>query len=194
MSIRVMSGAARGRWLRATPEGYEVRPILNRIRKSLFDILRPRIREALFLDLYAGTGAVGIEALSEGARKVVFVDENPSSIKMVEKNVQALNFSDRAEILLGDATKSLVWLAREKFDIIFLGPPYKDAQKKPLTLSAKTLNRIVEAGLLKPGGMVVAQRFIKEPLEGLDPRWDRYRENKYGDSVLSFFRLKEASL
>lgn len=180
--------------MRATPEGYEVRPILNRIRKSLFDILRPRIREALFLDLYAGTGAVGIEALSEGARKVVFVDENPSSIKMVEKNVQALNFSDRAEILLGDATKSLVWLAREKFDIIFLGPPYKDAQKKPLTLSAKTLNRIVEAGLLKPGGMVVAQRFIKEPLEGLDPRWDRYRENKYGDSVLSFFRLKEASL
>jgi 16S rRNA (guanine966-N2)-methyltransferase len=189
--LRIQSGIARGRRLKALPKGLEVRPILARIRKSLFDILRPRMPGALFLDVYAGTGTVGLEALSNGARRAVFIDASRDSCRMIERNATDLGFADRVDVRPGDGTRNLFFLSGEPFDLIFMGPPYKDEQKRPLALTVPTLARIAEAKILKPTGWVIGQHHENESLKGLAPCWDMFRQNVYGDSLLSFFRLKE---
>ncbi len=188
--LRIQSGEAKGRKLKPVPTGHEVRPILARIRKSLFDILRPRLADTLFLDLYAGSGTVGLEALSNGARRAVFIEGDRVLCRVIEKNLALAGFADRAEVRHGDATKNLLYLSPDKFDFIFLGPPYKDTEKTPLALTVPTLGRIEEADILSPTGWVIGQHHKKEPLTGLSPRWEIFRENKYGDSVLTFFRMK----
>ncbi len=190
--IRVQSGAARGRRLKALPAGLEVRPILARIRKSLFDILRPRLADTRFLDLFAGTGAVGIEALSNGAARAVFVDLHRSSLKMIERNLAELGFAAQAEVVQGDATKNLVWLGREPFALIFMGPPYKDERKRPLALTIPALKAVNAAGLAAPGAWIIGQHHEKEILKDLPEDWEIFRQNNYGDSVLTFFRKKGA--
>lgn len=193
MSLRIQSGSAGGRRLKSPPKGAEVRPILARIRKSLFDILRPRLSGAAFLDLYAGTGTVGLEALSNGARRAVFLDMDGRCCRVIEENAARLGVSDKVEVHRSDATKSLAWLGRGTFDIVFLGPPYKDEAKRPLALTVPTLARVAEAGLLAPSGWVIGQRQEKEPLAGLAPAWELFREKEYGDTTLAFFRLKQAA-
>jgi 16S rRNA (guanine(966)-N(2))-methyltransferase RsmD len=193
MSLRIQSGTARGRLLKATPKGLEVRPILARIRKSLFDILRPRMEGALFLDIFAGTGTVGLEALSNGARRAVFVDVDRNSLRMVETNVAHLGFAGRAEMVRADASRDLKALGGRTYDIIFLGPPYKDEKRIPLALSVPALTRVAEARLAGPDTWVILQRHENESLEGLDAGWEMFRENVYGDTLLSFFRRKEPS-
>jgi 16S rRNA (guanine966-N2)-methyltransferase len=191
MPLRIQSGSARGRSLRGLPKGYEVRPILARIRKSLFDILRPRIAGAQFLDLFAGVGTVGLEALSNGASRVVFVDIDKHSLRNIKKNVGILGFAERCEIHKGNATESLLWLGGVKFDLVFMGPPYKDEKKNPLALTVPTLGRLLEAGLVGPESWIIGQHHKKETLEGLPDHWEVFRQNKYGDSLLTFFRLRK---
>ncbi len=190
MTLRVQSGSARGRRLKAVPGGREVRPILARIRKSLFDILRPRIEGALFLDLFAGTGMVGIEALSNGAARATFVDRASSSLRMIETNVAFLGFAERSEVLRADVARDLRALAGRRFDLIFLGPPYKDEKAVPLALSVPALSRVAEAGLAGPETWVVLQHHDKESLDGAEARWEKFREKEYGDTTLSFFKLR----
>ncbi|MGQ0644154.1 MAG: 16S rRNA (guanine(966)-N(2))-methyltransferase RsmD [Elusimicrobiota bacterium] len=191
--MRIQSGSARGRKLKSRPKGYEVRPILARIRKSLFDILRPRIGGTAFLDLYAGIGTVGLEALSNGASRAVFVDIDKTSLQRIQRNTEDMRFLDRAEIRRGDATQNLLWLGGRTFDLIFLGPPYKDESKNPLALTVPTLSRILEAGLAGPDTWIIAQHHKKESLDAAPPALELFRRNVYGDSVLSFFRLKPAA-
>ncbi|HRY28554.1 MAG TPA: 16S rRNA (guanine(966)-N(2))-methyltransferase RsmD [Elusimicrobiota bacterium] len=188
--LRIQSGIARGRLLVGLHAGVDVRPILARIRKSLFDILRPRLAGSFFLDLFAGTGAVGLEALSNGAARAVFVDGNRRCCRAIEGNAARLGFADQAEVHCGDITKSLAWLKGRPFDLVFLGPPYKDAEKSPLALTIATLMRVEEAGLLAPGGWVIAQHHKKEPVDDVSGKWEMFRRNYYGDSVLSFFQFK----
>jgi 16S rRNA G966 N2-methylase RsmD len=109
---------------------------------------------------------------------------------MVETNLAVLGLSDFGDVHRGDATASLVFLRSQSVDIIFLGPPYKDEQKRPLALTVPTLSRIEEAGLAGPQTVVVGQRHAKESLKGLSPRWEQTRENKYGDTLLTFYRWK----
>lgn len=185
--IRIIGGEARGRALKTFKEDdLSVRPILARIKKSLFDILAPRIGGARFLDLFAGTGAVGIEALSRGASSVDFVEDSPRSLGLIKDNLAMLGWTDRARIHRADVTKGLSWLPGP-FDIIFLGPPYKDAAKKPLALTGITLTHIVTAGLLAPDGIIVGQHHEKEAVtapEGLT----MFRRETYGDTKVSFFK------
>jgi 16S rRNA (guanine966-N2)-methyltransferase len=189
--MRILSGSAKGRPLKSLPKGYELRPILARIRKSLFDILRPRLDGALFLDLFAGIGTVGFEALSNGARRVVFVDAEKSSLTHIQKNAATLGFTDQVDIRAGDATRNLFWLSGQKFDFIFMGPPYVDAEKKPLALTVPALTRIDEANIAGPHTWVIGQHHEKEPIDGIPERWEIFREKEYGDSVLTFFRMKQ---
>jgi 16S rRNA (guanine966-N2)-methyltransferase len=188
MSMRVQSGSARGRSIKALPSGPEVRPILARIRKSLFDILRPRLGGARFLDLFAGTGTVGIEALSNGASSAVFVDASPASCRMIEKNLDALGFLNRARVVRADVVGQLNLLRGTPFDIIFMGPPYKDQDRSPLALTVPAIRAVDHNKLLGENGIVVGQHHKKEPVTDLPPGWDLYRQNAYGDSTLSFFR------
>ncbi len=138
-----------------------------------------------FLDLYAGTGSVGLEALSQGASLVVFVESNRICVQTIEDNLKRLGWADRAKVYHRDVTQGLSYLDQE-FDVIFMGPPYRDATQSALALTSRTLT-VIEAGpILAEGGLVVAQHHAKENLGSLDP-WKLIRQTKYGDSRLSFF-------
>lgn len=188
--IRILGGEARGRQLKTLKiDDLSIRPLLGRIKKSLFDILRPKLPGAAFLDLFAGTGAVGIEALSQGARRAVFVELSPRSLGLIRENLKMLGWNGRAEVHRADVTKGLGWL-NERFDIVFMGPPYKDEHKRPLALTVHALRAVAEAGLLAPGGLIVSQHHDKEAVS-VPPGLERYRQEKYGDTIVSFYRLAE---
>jgi len=185
--LRILSGDAKGRCLKTLKiDDLSVRPMLGRMKKSLFDILRPRLEGSEFLDLFAGTGAVGLEALSNGARRAVFVEQSPVSLKLIKDNLDMLGWGARGLIQRADITKGLGWL-KFKFDIIFMGPPYKDDNKRPLALRIPTLNAVAAAGLLLDDGLLICQHHKTEPV-GPPEGFEMYRQEKYGDTLVSFFR------
>jgi 16S rRNA (guanine966-N2)-methyltransferase len=190
--MRIIAGTARGRKILSVPKKMvSVRPISGRIRQSLFDILRPRITAARFLDIFAGTGAVGLEALSRGAERVVFIERDPRCVEVIEKNLARVGWADKGRALRGDATSPLSWIPHragvDEFDLVFMGPPYKDDQKRPLALSTGVLAHLASAKLLAKGGWIVAQHHAKEI--ALAPAGlENFRQARYGDSRLSFFR------
>jgi 16S rRNA (guanine(966)-N(2))-methyltransferase RsmD len=186
--MRIIAGSAKQRSLKSPPESTGVRPILARIKKSLFDILRPWLEGAEFLDLYAGSGAVGLEALSRGARFATFVDMNPSCLNVVRQNLIKLQLFERSRLVRADITKDLSY-AGGPFDLIFMGPPYHDQAWKALALTLPTLKEILRVGLLKPDGIVIGQHHMKEPVTET-PEWDLYRQESYGDTRLSFFKRR----
>lgn len=191
---KVIGGEFRGRVLDSVPDSLFIRPILARIKKSLFDILQPRIPNSSFLDLFAGSGSVGLEAISRGAKKVIFVELNPRTRKRLESVLE--NWSDQNpdffankewQVYCRDVRNGLDWL-EAGFDIIFSGAPYVDMQKKQLLFVESLLERIHQDGILNPGGIFVAQHHKKESFRVLEP-WRLSRQEKYGDSLLSFFSL-----
>jgi 16S rRNA (guanine966-N2)-methyltransferase len=183
--MRIIAGSAKRRSLKTPSAASGVRPMLGRIKKSLFDIIRLRLVDAQFLDLYAGSGSVGIEALSRGASHVTFVDMNPLALSVIRQNLSRLQLFNRSRVVKADATKPLTHLGGP-FDLIFMGPPYHDARWNALVLTDPTLNAIAQSNILKPGGWVIGQHHAKEP-PAKDPRWKMFRQEKYGDTRLSFF-------
>jgi 16S rRNA (guanine(966)-N(2))-methyltransferase RsmD len=159
---------------------------LGRIKKSLFDILTPRLPNCRFLDLYAGTGAVGLEALSRGAAHASFVERDSLSLRFLQENITHLGFDKQAAIVRANITGNLSFLAGP-FDLIFMGPPYKAEDRTALALVHPTLDAIAKNALLTPGGLVVAQHHKKEPVNAT-PEWDLVRREIYGDSTVSFFK------
>ncbi|MGH9390962.1 MAG: 16S rRNA (guanine(966)-N(2))-methyltransferase RsmD, partial [Vicinamibacteria bacterium] len=123
--MRIIAGEAKGRNLAAL-RGLRTRPTAARVREALFDLLGDRIRGASMIDLFAGTGGVGIEALSRGARRVVFVEKDAGALRVLRKNIDLCRFSERAELLAGDVRSALRKLSRasEPFDFLFVDPPY----------------------------------------------------------------------
>jgi 16S rRNA (guanine(966)-N(2))-methyltransferase RsmD len=186
--MRIIGGSAKRRSIKSPSEAQGVRPILARIKKSLFDILRLRLGEADFLDLYAGSGSVGIEALSQGARFATFVDANPNCLSIIRQNLSKLQLFERSRLVRADVVKNLSY-AGGPFDIIFMGPPYHDQKWNALFLTMPTLNEIARLDLLKPDGVVIGQHHMKEPVAAT-PEWDMYRQESYGDSRLSFFKRR----
>ena len=186
--MRIIGGTAKRRGLKSPSPSTGVRPILARIKKSLFDILRPRLEGADFLDLYAGSGAVGLEALSRGARYVTFVDMNPNCLSIIRQNLSKLDLFDRARLVRADVLKSLAFVGGP-FDLIFMGPPYHDQAWHALFLTQPTLRDIARYQLLKPEGIVIGQHHAKEPPVDL-PEWEMYRQESYGDTKLSFFKRR----
>lgn len=131
--MRVITGQARGRRL-ISPEGYDVRPTTDKVKESLFNIIQFRLDGASVLDLFAGSGQLGIEALSRGAEKAVFVDSSRKSLDVVKKNIELCRFSSQAQTFLCDAA-AFLRTTKEKFDIVILDPPYH----KNLCISALEL-------------------------------------------------------
>lgn len=181
MPIKIIAGSAKGRKLKSLPPE-KTRPLLARIKKSLFDILGNKVKNATFLDLYAGTGSVGIEALSRGAKEVVFIDNNSQAVRTIEENLKQLGFKERAKILRRDILRDLP--LRGKFDLIFIAPPYK------LELILPTLKVIVERELIAPEGWTICQRHFREKLPEEYFSLEIFREEKYGDTWLSFYQNK----
>jgi 16S rRNA (guanine966-N2)-methyltransferase len=183
--MRVIAGEAKGRKLLSV-SGQATRPITDRVKESLFNILGRQIVDALFLDLFAGTGSVGIEALSRGARRAVFVERNRQALKVIAENLKRTGLADRAKVVSSDVFKFLREEFDAKFDIVYLAPPqYKG-------LWAKTLLALDGWELLADGGLIIAQIHPKEftPLDLTSLQLADQR--KYGSTLLCFYTQPEA--
>ncbi len=182
--MRVIGGAARGRKLLSVP-GQGTRPIADRVKESLFNILGPEVEGCLFLDLFAGTGSVGIEALSRGARQAVFVEQDRRAVKVIGNNLQRTGLAEGAKVIRADVFKFLRQPPAEKFDIIYVAPPQYRG------LWARTLHALERRDILAEDGLVVVQIHPKEfePLNLGDLRLIDQR--RYGSTVLCFYARTE---
>lgn len=173
--MRVIGGEFRSRRLKTLP-GLKLRPAPDRLREALFDVLAPRIPGCTFLDAYAGSGAVGIEALSRGAARAIFLEKNRAAVRIIQQNLKALGLESRAEVVHGQA---LIRLAQHPADIVFLGPPYNVEEEYEAAL-----------GLLgeAPPALVVAQHAARFSLKDDYGALRRFRVLRQGHNALSFFR------
>jgi len=185
--MRVIAGEAKGLRLH-TPKGLRVRPTSDRARESLFSILGSRLPGARFLDLYAGTGANGIEALSRGTRACVFVDEDARSVALIKRNLVATGFEDRATVIRGALPEQLKHFKGKHgaFDIIFADPPYVSQDYETL------LAVIDKEKLLAETGLMVVEHASRRDLAAALGDFVRIRRAKYGDTALSFYRASES--
>ncbi len=179
--MRVIAGKARGRKLLSVP-GDRTRPITDRVKSALFDILGPKVVGAVFLDLFAGTGAVGIEALSRGAAKAVFVERDPKVLRVLRENLRRTGLAEQAVVVQDDVFRFLNRPPGEKFDIIYIAPPQYRG------LWAKTLLALDEGGFLAEEGLAVAQIFPKEFEELPLKRLVLEDQRRYGSTMLCFYR------
>ena len=185
--MRISAGDHRGRRLRS-PRGRQTRPTSEFLRQAVFNMLAAQVQGARFLDLFAGTGAVGLEALSRGASAVTFVEGEPRAVKSLRANVDALSFSGRARVIAGDALPMLARLeaAGTAFDIIFMDPPYAG------DLAARCMERLARGGILSENGILVVQAFHKTVLPERAGLLARVRERRYGESALVFYTKNRA--
>lgn len=181
-SITITSGTLRGRRIQ-TPEGSQTRPLLTRLRKSLADILRPRLAQARVLDLFGGSGAIAFELLSNGAAAAVVVELTPKTASLIKLNAQALGVAQAVEVVQGDGVASLGSLARKKeaFDIVIVAPPYG------LGLQQKAVAAFARHSLLKPGGVIIVQREEREPQVAPSEGLSLMRTRSYGRTVFDFY-------
>ena len=178
--MRVISGKARGVNLK-TPEGVLTRPTIDRVKEALFSIINFDIPASNVLDLFGGTGQLGIEALSRGAKSAVFVDQREDACKLIKENLKRTKLEQDAKVVRMDYLDYLK-RCKEKFDIIFLDPPYAEV------FLENALKCITEIDILQSGGIIVAER----PL-GKDLPWDfegytRSKDYKYGKVLLTIYR------
>lgn len=179
--MRVISGKARGTRLKRVP-GDSTRPIMDRVKESLFNILGDVTGER-WLDLFAGTGQVGIEALSRGAAELVFIDKVRPAIRTIEENLRAARLADGAEVVQGDAFHFLRREGVRPFDLIYVAPP----QYKGLWEEVMQLLDADPARLLTENGVVVVQIDPKEYQPVQLQRLDLYDERRYGNTLLLFY-------
>ena len=178
--MRVITGTARGVQLK-TPEGMTTRPTADRVKEALFSIIQFEVPGARVLDLFGGTGQLGIEALSRGAKSAVFVDAGEPACKLIRENLKRTRLEQQASVIRSDYLQYLK-RSREQFDIILLDPPYAEV------FLENALKCITEIDILQSGGIIVVER----PL-GKDLPWDfegytRSKDYKYGKTLLTIYR------
>ena len=183
--MRVIAGAAKGHNLQ-TIEGLTTRPTTDRIKETLFNIIAFDLPECSFLDLFAGSGGIGIEALSRGASEAVFVDASAECQAVITDNLKHTKLQDRAKLMKTDVLSALDKLAAEgkSFDIIFMDPPYESELYGPV------LQKIVETGILKLEGYIITERSSQIPLE-IPAGMEVLREKAYKTTILTFLGLEE---
>ena len=187
--MRVISGKYRGRKLKG-PKGMELRPTGDRLKETLFNILNPRILGAVLFDIFAGAGGIGIEALSRGAGKVVFVDRGSDANSLIRQNLQTCGVVDDFLIIREDVFTTLRSLARQRIraDIVFFDPPY-DWQ-----YYADLLKLTFKPELVSPDSWVIIEHGRKAVLPESGEGYDRYRVVRQGDNCLSFYRKLQQNM
>jgi 16S rRNA (guanine(966)-N(2))-methyltransferase RsmD len=184
--LRVIAGSAKGRRL-ATLRTLALRPTPDRVREALFNILGARIDGAAVLDLCAGSGAIGLEALSRGARQAIFVEAHAPACRLIESNLRLCGMSAHAAVWCRDLLEALhaLKMQGQAFEVIFLDPPYRTS------LGEDALQQLADGRLLAPPGQVIAEHFFKRELQERYGRLQRVRVARFGDVALSFYRLED---
>jgi 16S rRNA (guanine966-N2)-methyltransferase len=185
--MRVIAGQFRSRPLIA-PKGFDTRPTSDRLRETLFNVLAPRIASSVFLDLYAGSGAVGIEALSRGAQQSIFVENAEPALRVIRANLSSLGIHGGYALEASSAASALKRLAASGTvaDLVFLDPPYSNTDEYESTLA---LLGGECRQLLAPGAIVIAEHLKKLDLDESYGSLHRFRTLKQGDSILSFYSI-----
>ena len=178
--IRVIAGIYKGKRLKKVPSS-RVRPMPHKLRETMFNIIQDDVKSSLFLDGFAGTGSVGIEALSRGAEKVVFVDEFFPAVKVIKSNLAKIEVDEKARVMHKEFNRAVIQLAQEgmKFDVIFLDPPYRLLDER------NPLKVIKKREILKPGGRIILRRHYKTQFDA--KYFKLRRQAKIGDDTLAFY-------
>jgi len=182
--VRIIGGEKKGRKL-VRWRGLPVRPLRDRVRTALFDVLKDFVPDSDVLDLFAGTGAVGLEALSRGARRATFVERSPRVGQLIRHNVCQLGYLQQTRIIIGDAVQQVRELAKaeERFDLVYVGAPYGTG------LGQGALLALAEHSPLSPGAVVVVEMQEREFLEDQHAPLQREQSRTYGETRLDFFRF-----
>ena len=178
--MRVISGCARGVRLK-TPEGLKTRPTADRVKEAMFSIIQFDLPGAKVLDLFGGTGQLGVEALSRGASSAVFIDESDRACKLIKENLHLAKFSEKGRVIRSDYM-SFLKNAAEKFNIIFLDPPYAEV------FLENSLKIITEIDILQSGGIIVTERPLGKELPWNFHGFLRSKDYKYGGTLLTIYR------
>ena len=178
--MRVITGKARGVVLK-TPDGMATRPTTDRVKEAMFNIIQFEIPAARVLDLFGGTGQLGIEALSRDAKSAVFVDEREEACKLIRENLKKTKLEQYGRVVRSDYMAYLK-TCREKFDIILLDPPYAEV------FLENSLKMITEIDILQSGGIIVTERPIGKELPWEFPGYNRSRDYKYGKTLITIYK------
>lgn len=178
--MRVITGKAKGISLK-TPNGMATRPTADRVKEAMFSIIQFDIPAASVLDLFGGTGQLGIEALSRDAKRAVFVDEREDACKLIRENLKRTKFEQMGKVVRSDYLAYLC-SCREKFDIIFLDPPYAEV------FLENSLKMITEIDILQSGGIIVAERPLGKELPWEFDGFVRSKDYKYGKTLITIYR------
>jgi 16S rRNA (guanine(966)-N(2))-methyltransferase RsmD len=186
--MRVIAGIYKGRRLK-TLEGSSVRPTSDRLRETIFNILTPRIEGARFMDLCAGSGAIGIEALSRGAQYVTFIESSIKAARVISENLRNCGIRRDYRVINRDAIRALKGLASEnaQFDIIYFDPPYSSELYTP------AMWVIAKHGLLAEGGVLIVEHRRQSPLAANYDQLRPYRQLEQGETRLTFFGVEAAA-
>ncbi|MCR8845396.1 16S rRNA (guanine(966)-N(2))-methyltransferase RsmD [Paenibacillus sp. SC116] len=187
--MRVISGTARGRSLKAVP-GMNTRPTTDKVKEALFSMIGPYFDGGTALDLFAGTGGLGIEALSRGIDHAVFIDMDPKAIETIKHNVNAARVAEKAEIFRNDAKRALKAIAKRdmKFDLVFMDPPYR------MTDADEMLTTMLEQEMLSEHAIVVIEHDSNYTYPEQIGSMDCFRNAKYGEIALSLYKKKQDEL
>lgn len=183
--MRVISGTARGKKLNSL-EGLETRPTLDRVKEALFNILQFNLKDASILDLFSGSGALGIEALSRGAKDAVLCDNSRKAVQIINKNLEETRLVDKAKVINKDYIETIKQLYKQsqKFDIIFLDPPYKS------NCVINSIENILKYNLLKEDGIIIVETDDKNKIDEIkkNNKLEVYDTRKYGIVLIIFIR------
>jgi len=184
--VRVIAGKAKGKRLKA-PSGLDTRPLTDMIKEALFNVIGDKIIEASFLDLFAGSGSAGIEALSRGASRVIFIDSSKEASRIIRDNLNNCGFKESSEVYRNDVFKAINILNKRNlaFDIIYLDPPFKNEK-----IFDRVIRAMDETELLDEQGILIIRTPKGKEMPVKLSNLEEYRETNYGESTLHYYRSK----
>jgi len=182
--VRIISGSKKGHKLEIPSTS--IRPTIDRVKEALFSIIGEEIVESTFLDMFSGSGAIGLEALSRGAQLAVFVDNNSECIRTIKKNLNKLKLIEKFVVIHSDAFQIHKYIKDIQFDIVFIDPPYQKIE-----LQKKSLNYLLTKNMIHTNSLIILEAFSKKPLSFTTDKLSIIKEAKYGDTILYFYRVIE---